>query len=59
VTHCVNGYVAKYKDYDDLLAGFNWCMQMDREAEITLDKKFYKENMVQQYSQEYIDMLEG
>ncbi len=58
VTHYANGYVAKHKDYDDLFAWFNWCIQMDRGHEITLDKKFHKENMVQQYSQEYIDMLE-
>lgn len=53
VMHKMNGYVAKHRDYDDLLIGFEWCMNMDRATDITLDEQFHKENMIKKYQAEY------
>ncbi len=56
VTHKENGYVARHKDYDDLLAWFRWCIDMNP-SDVNLDKKFNKEAMVQSYREEYLRMV--
>lgn len=57
VQHKVNGYIAKYKDYDDLLKGFERVIDNRDSLVITLDKKFTQENMVKQYVELYKSLM--
>lgn len=57
VQHKKNWYVAKYKNYDDLLNGFKWVIHNRDNLEVVLDKKFSQVNMVKQYSDLYQSII--
>lgn len=55
VTHKKDSYIAKYKDYDDLLQWFER-MITHKDNPITLNDKFSLHNMIQQYQQLYLNL---
>lgn len=58
VQHKKSWYIAKYKDYNDLLSGFEWLMDKKDNLDIILDKKFTQESMVKQYINLYQSLIQ-
>lgn len=57
VQHKKNGYIAKYKDFEDLLEWFERVIKNKDSLDISLDPKFSQENMVNQYSELYKSLI--
>lgn len=53
VHHEINGYVAKYKDQEDLENGFKWMIENSRFMERKQDSRFSDEQMFSQYMDLY------
>ncbi len=57
VQHKENGYIAKYKDYEDLKKWFNRTLNNIDKLNVQLNKCFYQENMVNNYKILYDSLL--
>lgn len=51
--HKTNGYIAAYKDIDDLATGLAWIIKHKDTFTIALDKKFTLEHMIENYKALY------
>jgi len=61
ISHQVNGYLAKYKDKDDFIAGIKWLLgsgpQIRTAARKTIEEGFTLRQMVKKYGDLYADLL--
>jgi glycosyltransferase involved in cell wall biosynthesis len=65
VQHQKNGYLAKYKDAEDFMAGINWVYQhpekekLNKEARKTVMEKFSEEVIAARHIEMYQILLDG
>ena len=57
VEHKKSWYIATYKDLNDLVRWFEWVMANKDTMNMTLDKKFHQETMIQQYANLYKSLM--
>ncbi|PIZ01278.1 hypothetical protein COY60_04375 [Candidatus Gracilibacteria bacterium CG_4_10_14_0_8_um_filter_38_28] len=55
--HKVNGYIANYKDAEDLQKGFEYILENREKLTVSLDDKFKQETMIVQYEELYKSLL--
>ena len=58
VEHKKNGYIAPYKDYEELKKWFEWIVKNKNILEIKLDNKFTQKSMVNQYMDLYQSLIQ-
>jgi len=58
VKHKQDGYVAQYKDFDDLLTWFKRVLEQWNNLTPSLDKKFAQETMIEQYVNLYRSLVQ-
>ena len=56
ITNKKGNYIAKYKDYDDLLQWFQWAIKQKNTISVSFDHKFSLHNMIQQYQELYLKL---
>lgn len=56
ITNKKGNYIAKYKDYDDLLQWFQWAIKQKNTISVSLDHKFSLHHMIQQYQELYLKL---
>lgn len=56
VRHQENGYIAKYKDTEDLQKWFEYILENRENLTVSLDEKFKQETMVRQYEELYMSL---
>ncbi len=57
VRHKTNGYIAKYKDKEDLQKWFEYMLENRENLTISLDEKFKQETMVRKYENLYKSLI--
>lgn len=58
IEHKKNGYIAPYKDYNELKKWFEWIIENWNNLEVNLDNKFTQESMVKQYIDLYQSLIQ-
>ncbi len=59
VQHKENGYIAKYKDYDDLEKWFHWICNNLGILNKKLKNDFFQENMIKKYGNLYSNLVDN
>lgn len=55
--HKKNGYIVKYKDYDELVQWFEWVMNNKEKLTVSLDPQFTQQSMIKKYIEVYKTIL--